>query len=170
MAKHMHCIVQEGLSCFGIQHLNNKVSRNCASTRWDSSDDAVTTSNKAMYLHLTQAVVCLPVTDMVGKDDVHDRRIYSHHHSLAWQSRYSCNFFAEIPFTAEWPKSDRLFLGNGSVTDVTHFDSSSSTNRLYFWSWLMVFTFITVPATHFMIYLVSRTRKSLRSSKNGLPI
>ena len=38
--------------------------------------------NKAMYLHLTQAVVCLPVTEIVGKDDVHDRRTYSHRHIL----------------------------------------------------------------------------------------
>ena len=38
--------------------------------------------NKAIYLHLAQAVVCLPVTETMGKDDLHDRRTNSDHHIL----------------------------------------------------------------------------------------
>ena len=35
-----------------------------------------------MYLHLTQALVCLPVTEIVGKDAFHYRWTYSRHHLL----------------------------------------------------------------------------------------
>ena len=38
--------------------------------------------NKVIDLHLTKAAVCLTMTEIVGKDDFHDRRTDSHHHIL----------------------------------------------------------------------------------------
>ena len=73
-------------------------------------------------------------------------------------------FLSKGAFTAGRLKTDSLFLGNGSLTGVTHFDSRSSTNLLYC-SGLMVATFLTVVATDSMISLVSRNRRSLLSSK-----
>ena len=42
--------------------------------------------NKEIVLHLTQAAVCLPVTELVGKDDFNDRRTYSLHDILPEKS------------------------------------------------------------------------------------
>ena len=45
MVKYMHCIVQEGLSCSGIQHLNHSSTvQKLRINRRDSSDAAVSTS------------------------------------------------------------------------------------------------------------------------------
>ena len=92
--------------------------------------------NKAMYLQFTQAAVCLTVTEIVGNNVFNDRRTYSHHHILPDKSDIaaritsllidsSCRHPFEGPFTAVSLKWGR-FLGNGSGTCATHFDSSSS--------------------------------------------
>ena len=133
--------------------------------------------DKELDLPLSQAAVFLPVTEMVGKHDFRERRIDTQHHLFPDKpdiaARINCShssltaaaaFLSKGAFSAGRLNSGSLFLGNGLLTCVTHFDSRSSTNLLYC-SGLMVSTFLTVPATDSMIYLVSTTRRSLLSSK-----
>ena len=116
--------------------------------------------------------MCLPVTEMVGKHDFRERKTDSHHQLFPDKpdiaARINCRhrsltaaaaFLSKGAFTAGRLKSGNLFLGNGSLTGVTHFGSRSSTNLLYCFG-LMVSTILTVPATPSMVYLVSKTRRS----------
>ena len=94
--------------------------------------------DKAIHLHLNQAAVCLPATEMVGKRDFHDRTAGPHHNILPDKpdiaARINCSHSSVTGAEAFISNVFSLLGGrrvmvcsccNGSVKGV------SSTNMLY---------------------------------------
>ena len=157
MAKHMHCIIQEGFSCSGIQNLNisSIVQKLCVNQLvffWCG------------WLHFnTKQHICIctkphiQVTEeMVCKHDSHDRRSYSYispdksYRAYSIASIMNCSLSSLT--SAEYFLSEVLSLLGGWRLVVCSWtmdrsQASQTLTHLLYWSWPMFFTLIADPAT-----------------------